>query len=137
MRVFGSTSTLENCEVKGIQGGVSAEETHMTIKSGKYHTVNTEGKVDAYYPVYVTNNGVVTIEGGEFSGANNRSALAEGTSCVVAGDNDINLPTGSVIIKGGKFSGKAYNHATNTVYQPETWVALENEAPYLWTVKAE
>ncbi|MCM1071511.1 MAG: hypothetical protein NC391_07720 [Alistipes timonensis] len=137
MRIFGSKATLENCEVKGVQGGVSADGVGlvMTIKSGKYYTVNTPGKVDAFYPVYITNNAQVVIEGGEFSGANNRDALAEGTSCVVSGNNDVNLPSGSVIIKGGKFSGKAYNHTTQKVYQPESWVALENDAPYLWTVK--
>lgn len=137
MRIFGSESILTNCEVKGIQGAVSAEETNMTIKSGKYYTVNSEGRTDAYYAVYVTNGGTVTIEDGEFSGANNRDALAEGKSCVVSGDNDVDLPTGSIIIKGGKFSGKAYNHVTNEVYQPESWVPIEGDDPFKWTVNAQ
>lgn len=137
MRIFGSESVLTNCEVKGIQGAVSAEETNMTIKSGKYYTVNSEGNKDAFYALYVTNKGTVTIEDGEFSGPNNWSNLAEGTSCVVSGDNDVNLPTGSIIIKGGKFSGKAYNHVTNTVYQPNSWIAIEGDDTFKWTVNAE
>ncbi len=141
MRIFGSSATLENCEVKGIQGGFSAEENDNVVIKGsktKFYTVNTEGKKDAFYPVYVSSSACVTIEDGEFIGANNWSNLAEGTSCLVSGDNDVNYPSGNIIVKGGKFSGKAYNHETNTVYQPESWVALdESEAPLLWTVKAE
>ena len=138
MRIFGTKATLTDCEVKGVQGGVSAEETTMTIKSGKYYTVNSEGKQDAFYPVYITNGGTVIIEGGEFSGAMNRSPLAEGTSCVVCGDNDVNLPDGGAIIKGGKFSGKPYNHVTNkqlSLPEPLQWKAIENDAPYIWTVE--
>ncbi len=143
MRIFGSSATLENCEVKGIQGGFSAEENDNVVIKGsktKFYTVNTEGKQDAFYPVYVSSSACVTIEDGEFIGANNRSGgvLTEGTSCLVSGDNDNNYPSGNIIIKGGKFSGKAYNHVTKTIYQPESWVALdESEAPLLWTVKAE
>ena len=69
--------------------------------------------------MYITNGAKVTITGGEFSGPNDWSGLAiEGTSAVVSGDNDVDLPTGSVILQGGKFSGKAYNSVTNTVYAP-------------------
>lgn len=136
MRIFGSTAVLENCEVKGIQGGVSAEGADLvcTIKSGKYYTVNTPGKVDAFYPVYVTNSGTVVIEGGEFIGAVNRNSLCEGTSAVVVGDNDTHMPDGSVIIKGGKFSGKAYNTTLGTVYQADQWVELQGEEPLKWTI---
>ncbi len=140
MRIFGSKSTLTNCEVKGIQGGVSAEETTMMINGGKYYTVNSEGKNDAFYAVYVTNGGTVIIEDGEFSGANDWSGgLAEGTSCVVSGDNDTNMPSGSIIIKGGKFSGKPYNHETNQVYNPQSplvWSAIEGDDTFKWEPKA-
>lgn len=139
MRIFGSKSVLTNCEVKGIQGGVSAEETEMTIKSGKYYTVNSDGNKDAFYAVYVTNAGKVIIEDGEFSGANDWSGgLAEGSSCVVSGDNDVNLPVGSVVVKGGKFSGKPYNHETNEVYAPQSpmvWRAIEGDATFKWQPK--
>lgn len=121
MRLFGSKIRLESCEVKGTQGGVSIEGCQdAVISSGKYYTVNTDGNVDAYYPVYLTNGAVVTITGGEFYSPNDRSEGLEigGTSTVVSGDNDTGLPSGIVILKGGKFSGKAYNHTTNTIYEP-------------------
>lgn len=136
MRIFGSSAVLENCEVKGIQGGVSVEGENLvcTIKSGKYYTVNTPGKNDAFYPVYVTNAATVIIEGGEFIGARSWSNLCEGTSAVVVGDNDVHMPVGYLTIKGGKFSGKAYNHVTNSVYQADQWVELEGEEPLKWTI---
>ena len=136
MRIFGSSAVLENCEVKGIQGGVSVEGENLvcTIKSGKYYTVNTPGKNDAFYPVYVTNAATVVIEGGEFIGARSWSNLCEGTSAVVVGDNDVHMPNGYLTIKGGKFSGKAYNHVTNSVYQADQWVELQGEEPLKWTI---
>ena len=91
-----------------IQGGVSIESCQdAVISGGKYYTVNTPGAKDAFYPVYITNGAKVTITGGEFSAANDWSGgMAEGTSAVVSGDNDAGRPSGSVILKGGKFSGK-------------------------------
>lgn len=121
MRLFGSKIRLDNCEVKGVQGGVSIEGCKdAEIISGKYYTVNTSGNKDAFYPVYLTNGAVVTITGGEFYSPNDRSTdqAIGGTSSVVSGDNDTGLPSGSVILKGGKFSGKAYNHTTKAVYEP-------------------
>lgn len=142
MRLFGSEVLIENCEVKGIQGAVSIEENATAeIRSGKFYTVNTPGQQDAFYPLYVSSNCEVTITGGEFIGANSRSALAEGTSAVVSGDNDAGRPSGSVILKGGQFSGKAYNHVTNTVYAPADgykWQAIEDDPSGLkWKVVAE
>ena len=121
MRLFGSKIRLDNCVVKGTQGGVSIEGCQdAVISSGKYYTVNTDGYKDAFYPVYLTNGAVVTITGGEFYSPNDCSTdqAIGGTSSVVSGDNDTGLPSGSVILKGGKFSGKAYNHTTKAVYEP-------------------
>lgn len=121
MRLFGSKIRLDNCVVKGTQGGVSIEGCQdAVISSGEYYTVNTDGYNDAFYPVYLTNGAVVTINGGEFYSPNDRSGGLEigGTSAVVSGDNDTGLPSGIVILKGGKFSGKAYNHTTEAVYEP-------------------
>lgn len=142
MRLFGSEVLIENCEVKGIQGAVSIEEkAKAEIRSGKFYTVNTSGQKDAFYALYVSSECEVTITGGEFIGANNWSALAEGTSAVVSGDNDAGRPSGSVILKGGQFSGKAYNHVTNTVYAPADgykWQAIEDDPSGLkWEVVAE
>ena len=139
MRLFGSKVRIDNCEVKGIQGGVSIESCQdAVISGGKYYTVNTPGAKDAFYPVYITNGAKVTITGGEFSAANDWSGgMAEGTSAVVSGDNDAGRPSGSVILKGGKFSGKAYNHVTNTVYDPAAgyqWQAITDGDNLKWAV---
>ena len=142
MRLFGSKIRLDNCEVKGVQGGVSIEGCQdAEIISGKYYTVNTLGNRDAFYPLYVTNGAVVVVSGGEFSAANDMSGGLDigGTSAVVSGDNDVNLPFGSVILKGGKFSGKAYNHVTKEVYQPaKGYVYRETgDDEYPWEVVSE
>lgn len=145
MRLYGSKVRIDNCEVKGIQGGVSIESCQdAVISGGKYYTVNTPGQKDAFYPVYITNGAKVTITGGEFSGPNNWSNLAEGTSAVVSGDNDTGRPSGSVVLKGGKFSGKAYNHVTNIAYEPAEgykWQAIEGAGDQpgdlKWEVVAE
>lgn len=141
MRLFGSKIRLDNCEVKGVQGGVSIEGCKdAEIISGKYYTVNTPGNIDGYYPLYVTNDAVVVVSGGEFSAANDRSGGLDigGTSAVVSDDNDVNLPYGCVILKGGKFSGKAYNDVTREVYQPaEGYVYKETGDEYPWEVVAE
>lgn len=142
MRLFGSKIRLSNCKVKGVQGGVSIEGCKdAEIISGKYYTVNTEGNVDAYYPLYVTNDAVVVVSGGEFSAANDRSKGLDigGTSAVVSGDNDVDLLYGSVILKGGKFSGKAYNDVTREVYQPADGYVYKStgDSEYPWEVVAE
>lgn len=142
MRLFGSKIRLDSCEVKGVQGGVSIEGCQdAEIISGKYYTVNTPGNRDAFYPLYVTNGAVVVVYGGEFSADNDMSGGLEigGTSTVVSGDNDVNLPFGSVILKGGKFSGKAYNHVTKKVYQPaKGYVYRETgDEEYPWEVVSE
>ena len=142
MRLFGSKIRLESCEVKGVQGGVSIEGCKdAEIISGKYYTVNTPGNIDGYYPLYVTNDAVVVVSGGEFSAANDRSRGLDigGTSAVVSDDNDVNLPYGCVILKGGKFSGKAYNDVTREVYQPaEGYVYKETgDDEYPWEVVTE
>ncbi|MGM9764083.1 MAG: DUF6562 domain-containing protein [Candidatus Cryptobacteroides sp.] len=146
MRVFGKTIVIENCEVKGIQGAVSIEEcVDAEIRSGRYYTVNSEGKSDAFYPLYITGGAVLRVTGGEFSAAVKRTGLdIEGTSAVVCGDNDTGRPVGSVTITGGKFSGKAYNHVTGVVYEPVegyVWKAIENgevlgQQPLAWEVVA-
>lgn len=139
MRLFGSEVLIENCEVKGIQGAVSIEENAKAeIRSGKFYTVNTSGQQDAFYALYVSSSAEVTITGGEFSAPNVRTGLQiEGTSAVVSGDNDTGRPSGSVILKGGKFSGKAYNHVTNTVYAPAAgyqWQAITDGDNLKWAV---
>ena len=144
MRLFGSTGTIDNCTVKGVQGAVSAEEIHLTINSGLFYTVNSDGNTDAFYPLYITNKGVVTIKGGYFYGAMKRTGLnIEGNSCVVSGDNDVDLPSGSVILEGGYFNGKAYNPVTNELYIPtspykyEACEEVKDGMTFTWKVVKE
>lgn len=141
-RLRGGKIVIDDCEVKGIQGGLSIEKcSDATINSGKFYTVNSEGATDAFYPLYVTDDAVVTINGGEFVGANKWTNLPiEGTSAVVSGDNDVNKPYGNIIINGGYFSGKAYNHVLNLIIEPNgslEWAAVEDQSkPEIkWTVK--
>lgn len=139
IRAFGKSGVFTNCEVKGVQGGFSGEEGEFTLTGGKYYTVNNTGKKDAFYAIYATNKSTIIIDGGDFYSPNNRDNLCEGTSCIVSGDNDTNRPVGSIVIKSGRFSGKAYNHVSSTIYQPEDYVeATDAENPLIkWEIKAK
>ena len=66
---------------------------------------------------------------GAFSAANDWSGLQiGGTSAVVSGDNDADLPAGNVILRGGKFSGIAYYLVTMAIYEPvESYMCQEIE----------
>lgn len=142
-RLTGTKTTVKNCEVKGIQGGVSieGEANQAVIDGGKYYTVNTPGRMDAFYTVYATAGAKVTILGGEFSGANNWSGgvLNEPgeTSCLMASDNDTGMELGSFVIRGGKFSGRAYNNITKQIYQPEAPLRYQpsTDPNFKWEVK--
>lgn len=143
MRLFGSRIRLSGCTVRGIQGAVSIEGCKdAVISSGTYETVNSEGRTDAYYPLYITNGAQVTIEGGDFSSPNDRSGGLEidGTSTVVLGDNDTGLPVGSVVLKGGRFSGKAYDSVTEKVCEPAEGYKYQitgDSSPYKYEVVPE
>lgn len=87
---------------------VQGEGAVVTIKNGVYSTIAHPqyGENIAFYPVYATDKGLAIIEGGDFIGVKNWSGgvLTEGTSCLVAGDNDVHMPDGNFIIKGGDVS---------------------------------
>ena len=142
-RLTGTKTTVKNCEVKGIQGALSieGEANQAVIDGGKYYTVNTPGRMDAFYAVYATAGAKVTILGGEFSGANNWSGgvLNEPgeTSCLTSGDNDAGMTVGAFVIRGGKFSGRAYNHNTKNIYQPESPLSYQpsTDPNFKWEVK--
>lgn len=138
----GCKAVIENTQVTGIQGAVTVqgEGSECIIKSGTYRTVNHEqyGEI-AFYAVYVTDKGVAIIEGGDFSSPTDRSPnkIAEGNSALVAGDNDVDMPDGNFIIKGGRFSGKAYNHVKNALCElPDGYEyrALTDAGDYKWEV---
>ena len=67
MRLYSSKIRIDNCEVKGIQGGISIEGCQdAVINGGKYYTENTPGQKDAFYALYITNGARVTIMDGAF-----------------------------------------------------------------------
>ena len=143
LRLFGTSGTMDNCTVKGTQGGLSTDsQIKLTINSGLYYTVNSPGKQDAFYPLYITDGSEVTINGGYFYGAMKRTGLnIEGNSCVVSGDNDVNLPSGTAIINGGYFNGKAYNEAglivLPTGYKYESCSEVNDGMTFTWKVVKE
>lgn len=95
-------------------------------------------------PYIQATTGLAVIEGGDFIGVKNwkSSLLTEGTSCVVASNNDIpGNPVGKLEIKGGRFSGKPYVlDTTPALYElPDGYVyeELEGQVDLLWKVVAE
>ncbi len=118
-RFWGQDVTLKNCTVVGIQGALSSGNgANVVIDGGLYYTYNTPGKTDAFYAVYASGGSTVTINGGYFYGANKHVNYIDGTSCVVGGDNDTGQELPNIIINGGYFSGQAYNHVTQEIYEP-------------------
>lgn len=145
VRICGKKSTLTNCTIEGIQGCLSPEwGVEMTIDGGRYETrwLDAEKKTgNPYDAIYVTNLAQVTVLDGYFYGPKT-DKLAEGTECIRSGDNDVNYPDGTIYLKGGKFSGKAYNHETKTVIEPtqgfEYVANTDSDSDrYPWTVKAK
>lgn len=138
----GCKAVIEGGEINGIQGGltVQGEGAECIVKGGTYTTKNHPqyGNI-AFYPVYATDKGVAIIEGGDFIGANDWSPnkIAEGTSALVAGDNDVHMPDGNFVIKGGRFSGKAYNHVSKKLCDlPKgySYKAIEGAGDLKWEV---
>jgi len=113
----------------GVQGIVSTDNGgKVTINDGVFSTHNSgASKKDGFYCVYATENGIVTINGGYFHGANEWSTVADGLSCIVSGDNDVNNPTGTLVINGGYMSGKAYQALTG---KPQVLVNLPKGYKY-------
>ena len=128
----------------GVQGIVTTDQGGtVDINGGVFSTHNTNpGDMDGFYCVYATENGTVNITGGYFSGANSwLPTIAEGTSCVVSGDNDVQHPYGTLNISGGYFSGKPYctpspqavvNPAVGYEYQPCD--VTKDGLTFKWTV---
>lgn len=141
MRIFGSTALLERCTVRGIHGAFSSEEGKVTLRDCNMGTRTTGMEEDAYYAVYPVNASEVTIESGDYFGAIDYTAdlgLSLGNSAVVTNDNDCGWPLGKIIIKGGRYSGRAYQTGPNAVIQPadgKQWVAITGDPVFKWTVQ--
>ena len=55
----------------------------------------------------------------------------------MASDNDTGMELGSFVIRGGKFSGRAYNNITKQIYQPEAPLSYQpsTDPNFKWEVK--
>ncbi len=137
----GSRIVINDGEFYGKQGIVSASQHgYVEINGGFFRTQNTEGHKDGFYCVYSTDGADVNINGGYFYGANQWNAIANGLSCIVSGDNDVNQPLGSIKVKGGYFSGRPYYlEEPNPVLAPVTGSyvpcsVVKNGLTFTWTV---
>ncbi|MCM1309559.1 MAG: hypothetical protein NC301_00855 [Bacteroides sp.] len=138
-RISGKKSVVKNCTVVGIQGALAPDYINeMIIDGGDYYThyLDEEKKTgNCYGALYVTGESHVTILDGKFYSPNT-------TTCVRSGDNDVNFPTGSITVKGGKYNYKPWNHITKAVYQPvEGYIYVENTGAdadrYPWVVERD
>lgn len=129
----GCVAVLNDVTVTGIQGGVtvSGEGSQLTINGGTFTTHSLDGYTDqtAFYPLYVTNNGSVTVNSGNFNSGCNIT--------VFDGNNDVGLPfAGSIVLKGGKYNAPTYSQKTRKPIElPEgyEWIDI-NEPPYKFEV---
>lgn len=114
-RISGKKALLKNCTVVGIQGALSPDYVEeLTIDGGDYstHYLDPDKKTgNPFSALYVTGGSRVTILGGKFW-----SPIAK--YCVRAGDNDVDSPTGQIVIKGGKYNYKPWNTSTTKTYEP-------------------
>lgn len=137
----GCQATLTDVTVNGIQGGLTVEgmsadgvKSHCTIIGGTYTTHSLEGDSGwtAFYPVYITDNGQIDIEGGNF--------ISGCGYTIYDGDNDINRPFADYInIKGGKYNKPTYSQKTKqaiTAADGYKWVNI-NQAPFTLQVVAK
>lgn len=127
MRIAGVTGTLTNCTVIGIQGGISVEDdADLTIDGGTYATFNIKGSAtgwSAFWPVYLTGEGNVTINSGYFYAAN---AAGLNKNLLLGGNNDVHDgPWGNMTVNGGYFSGKPYLSGDDKQGIPEKFPAAD------------
>lgn len=127
MRMAGVTGTLTNCTVIGIQGGISVEDdADLTIDGGTYATFNIKGSAtgwSAFWPVYLTGEGNVTINSGYFYAAN---AAGLNKNLLLGGNNDVHDgPWGNMTVNGGYFSGKPYLSGDDKQGIPEKFPAAD------------
>lgn len=114
-RISGKKAVITNCTVVGIQGALSIDYCdEAIINGGDYYTHYLDEDLktgNCYGAVYVTGESIVTILDGKFYSPNT-------TTCVRSGDNDVNFPTGSITVKGGRYNYKPWNHVTKEIYEP-------------------
>ena len=138
----GCKATIEDCVVNGVQGGIAVNGNGSVadIYSGTFSTHDINGYNNSYHALYVANEGVANVYGGNFS------VERQGAYAVLVSDEDINLPLAIVNLYGGNYSGKAYvlqNIDGNRVTQEATlptgyaWQEITDDPVYKWTVVKE
>ena len=138
----GCKATIEDCVVNGVQGGIAVNGNGSVadIYSGTFSTHDINGYNNSYHALYVANEGVANVYGGNFS------VERQGAYAVLVSDEDISLPLGIVNLYGGNYSGKAYvlqNIDGNRVTQEATlptgyaWQEITDDPVYKWTVVKE
>ena len=125
----GCQAVLNNCEVNGVQGGLSVgnEGTVATINGGKYTTTSLEGYTGqtAFYPVYIWDKGVVVVNDGEF--------ISGCSYTIYNGNNDVpELYTwgNGACLKGGKYNQGTIDQADKLAYPAADgyeWVEIEDD----------
>lgn len=139
----GCKATIENCEVSGIQGGiaVNGEGSIADIYSGTFRTHEDKGFGNSFYALYVANNGIANVYGGNFS------VERAGLTTALSSDEDINLPFGFMNLCGGKYSTKPMMHQIQedgnkvmveaTIPAGYAWQEITDDPVYKWTVVKE
>ena len=137
----GCQGLIENCRVNGIQGGITVEGKNSVVTINntssicKSHPEYPVGQT-AFWPIYATNLGVAIVNSGNFyTDADNVNKYG-----AQAGDNDVNMPDGNLVLKGGKFSKEAWNNSLKQIVQPAqgyVYKAIEGDDMYTVEVVKE
>ncbi|MDE5976214.1 MAG: hypothetical protein K2G69_06675, partial [Muribaculaceae bacterium] len=135
----GCVAELDNCEVNGIQGGISVgnENSVVTINSGTYTTRSHEGYVDqtAFYPVYIFDKGLAIINGGDF--------ISGCEYTIFNGNNDVpEFYTwgNGACLKGGRYNKGTIDQNSKLSYPAAEgfeWVPIEGDDIFKFEVVAK
>ncbi|MDO4335988.1 MAG: hypothetical protein Q4C37_09215 [Bacteroidales bacterium] len=132
----GCVAELNDCEVNGIQGGISVgnENSIVTINGGTYTTRPLEGYTDqtAFYPVYIFDKGVAVINSGDF--------ISGCEYTIFNGNNDVpELYTwgNGACLKGGRYNKGTIDQENKLAYpaaEGYKWEAIDGDDTFKWKV---
>ena len=132
----GCVAELNDCEVNGIQGGISVgnENSIVTINGGTYTTRPLEGYPGqtAFYPVYIFDKGVAVINSGDF--------ISGCEYTIFNGNNDVpELYTwgNGACLKGGRYNKGTIDQENKLAYpaaEGYKWEAIEGDEIFKWKV---
>ncbi len=132
----GCKAELDNCEVNGVQGGISVgnENSVVTINSGTYTTKSLKeftGQT-AFYPVYIFDKGLAIINGGDF--------ISGCEYTIFNGNNDVPefyVWGNGACLQGGRYNKGTINQASHLTYpaaEGYEWVAIEGDDVFKFEV---